>query len=128
MRFWIRWLGHQREKEVKAGITLFSESLTTLERNNKTAEEAVRSTFRTLYADLDARQLQLLGSLEEKKHGIRKTTELEKEETEFDFAELKGFRGFTETLLVEGTPVEIATSHPVVSVYSYSLSFSHYSQ
>ena len=123
---WTRWLGSLREKEAKTGIYSFSESLTTLERDNQTAEEAIRSTFRTLHADLDTRQCELLGSLEEKKHGIKKTTELEKEETEFAFAELKGFREFTETLLIDGTPVEIATSHPVVSVYSLlslSLSF-----
>ena len=52
---------------------------------------------------------------------IKKTTELEKEETEFAYSELKGFREFTEMLLVEGTPVEIATSHPVVFVFPFPL-------
>ena len=57
---------------------------------------------------------------------IKKTTELEKEETEFAFVQLKGFREFAETLLVEGTPVEIATSHPVVRIYSFYFSFFSY--
>jgi len=110
-------IASMREKEAKAGMTLFSGSLTTLDRNKTAAEEAIRSTFTRLHADLDARQLQLLGSLEEKKHGIRKTTELEKEETEFAFAELRGFRELTELLLIEGTPVEIAIKHSVVRVF-----------
>ena len=110
-----------REKEAKAGISSFFGSLTTLDRNSKAAEEEIHSTFRALQADLDARKKQLLGGLEEKKHMIKKTTELEKEETEFAYSELKGFREFTEVLLVEGTPVEIATSHPVVCVFPFPL-------
>ena len=58
-----------RKKEAKAGITSFSESLTTLERNNKTAEEGILSTFATLLADSDAPKKKLLGSLEEKESG-----------------------------------------------------------
>jgi len=112
-----------REKDAKAGIISFSGSLPSLDRNSKAAEEEIHSTFRALQADLDARKEQLLGGLEEKKRVIKKTTELEKEETEFAYSELKGFREFTEVLLVEGTPVEIATSHPAVCVFPFLFFF-----
>jgi len=112
-----------REKEAKAGMTLFSGSPEILYQTSKIAEEEIHSTFATLQADLDARKKELLTSLDEKRRVITKTTELEKEETEFAFVELKGFREFTELLLVEGTPVEIATCHNVVGVSSHSFPF-----
>jgi len=117
-----------REQEAKGGITLFSASLSTLDQNAKTAEEDIRSTFRALHAYLDARQKKLLDGVEQKKLGIKKNTELEKGETEFAYSEFKGFREFNESLLAEGTPVEIATSHPVVcfpclSSFSFFYSF-----
>ena len=58
----------------------------------------------------------LVSEMQDKGDKLRKTAIQEKGEAESAGAEFKGFHSFTEGLLAQGTPLEIAGTHRMVSV------------
>ena len=76
--------------------------------------------FATLYSDLDLRHTQHLGDVD----NVKKVAMKEKDEAEYAASEFAGFCSFTEGLLTQGTPLEIAGSHKEASGFlSFSLLF-----
>ena len=75
--------------------------------------------FVSLKAGLDLRHAQLLGHAD----NVKKMAIKEKEEAEYAAAEFAGFGSFTEGLLIQGTPLEIAGSHKQASGSLHSLFF-----
>ena len=80
--------------------------------------------FVSLKAGLDLRHAQLLGDADNAKKMAMK----EKEEAEYAAAEFAGFSSFTEGLLIQGTPLEIAGSHKQASSRLHLFLFFHFLQ
>ena len=83
----------------------------------------MEKAFATLHSDIDLRHAQLLGDVD----NVKKVTMKEKDEAEYAAAEFAGFCSFTEGLLTQGTPLEIAGSHKEASAYLFSSCFLFFS-
>ena len=107
--FTITMRGH--EEEAKKAAKMLNTTLRQIEKKQGEVESEMEKIFVSLKAGLDLRHAQLLGDADNaKKMAIK-----EKEEAEYAAAEFAGFSSFTEGLLVQGTPLEIAGSHKQAS-------------
>ena len=77
-------------------------------------EEEIATLFASIHAVTDARHAQVLQLIQDKGNQLRKTAIQEKGEAESARAEFRGFYSFTEGLLAQGTPLEIAGTHKMV--------------
>jgi len=99
-----------KENESKKGAKILGDSLGQIGKRQGGVERQLGEVFATLHSDLDQRHAQLLGEVDNSKKVAMK----EKEEAEYAAAEFGGFCTFTEGLLTQGTPLEVAGSHKEV--------------
>jgi len=86
-----------------------------IEENRSTAEKEIATVFASIHAAVDTRHAEVLQQMQEKGDQLRKTVVKEKEEAELATVEFREFRTFTEGLLAQGTSLEIAGTHKMVS-------------
>ena len=98
---------NRNEEEAKKAIKILNTALRQIEKKQGEVESEMEKIFVSLKAGLDLRHAQLLGDADNAKKMAMK----EKEEAEYAAAEFAGFSSFTEGLLIQGTPLEIAGSH-----------------
>ena len=103
--FSITMRGH--EEEAKKAAKALDVTLRQIEKKQGRVESEMEKAFATLYSDIDLRHAQLLGDVD----NVKKVAMKEKGEAEYAAAEFAGFCSFTEGLLTQGTPLEIAGSH-----------------
>ena len=94
------------EEEARGAVKTLGNSLKQIEKQHPGFEKDIREAFDEIHAAADARCEELLGHVNQGK----KATEQEREQAEYAAAEFGGFCVFTEGLLIQGTPLEIAGS------------------
>ena len=104
----------KREGEARLAIATLDGIIDKIEEHRNTAEEDIATFVSTLYAAVDARAAVLVSEMQDKGDQLRKTLVNEKGEAESAAGEFKEFRSFTEGLLAQGTPLEIAGTHKMV--------------
>jgi len=110
------------EGESKKDAKALNTTLRQIEKKQGEVENDLGEMFAELHSDLDLRHAQLLGDVD----NAKKVAMKEKDEAEYAAAEFAGFCSFTEGLLTQGTPHEIAGSHKEASAYcSVLYSFFH---
>ena len=110
------------EEESKKDAKALNTTLRQIEKKQGEVENDLGEMFAELHSDLDLRHAQLLGDVD----NAKKVAMKEKDEAEYAAAEFAGFCSFTEGLLTQGTPHEIAGSHKEASAYcSVLYSFFH---
>jgi len=104
----------RREQEARESVSRLEMVIGSQSDLRTTVENEIAATFAELRAVLDAREALLLGELYAQGDLLRKTASRDKDEVEFAALELRDFCSFTEGLLAEGTPHEIAMSRKQV--------------
>ena len=118
--FSITMRGH--EEEAKKAAKVLNTTLRQIEKKKGGVASEMKKAFATLHSDIDLRHAQLLGEVD----NVTKVVMKEKDEEEYAAAEFAGFCLFTEGLLTQGTPLEIAGSHKEASGYLFLFSFSSF--
>jgi len=107
----------KREEEARKTITTLDGTIDKIEDHRSTAENEIATFVSILHAAVDARGAVLVSEMQDKRDQLRKTAIQEKEEAESATVEFRGFRTFSEGLLAQGTPLEIAGTHKMVRVF-----------
>ena len=100
--------------EVKKAITTLDGTINKIEDHRSTAEKDIATFVSTLHAAVDARGAVLVSEMQTKGDQLRKTAIQEKGEIESATVQFREFHSFTEGLLSQGTPLEIAGTHKMV--------------
>jgi len=106
--FSITMRGHEEEAKMTAKV--LNTTLRQIEKKQGSVESDIEKAFAALYSDINLRHAQLFGHVD----NVKKVAMKEKDEAEYAAAEFAGFCSFTEGLLTQGTPLEIAGSHKEV--------------
>jgi tripartite motif-containing protein 2/3 len=114
-----------REKEARKATTFMDDIITEIEEQRTAAEKEIATFSSTLHAAVDARVATLICDMHEKGDQLRETAARVKREVDSATVEFREFRIFTEGLLSEGTPHEIAGSHKMVRMVGWFLRFLH---
>jgi len=104
----------KREEEAKKAITTLDGTINKIEDHRSTAEKDIATFVSTLHAAVDARGAVLVSEMQTKGDQLRKTAIQEKGEAESATVQFREFHSFTEGLLSQGTPLEIAGTHKMV--------------
>jgi len=99
------------EDDAKKTAKMLKTTLLQIEKKQAGVENDLGEMFATLHSDLDLRHAQLLGDVD----NVKKLAMKERDEAEYAAVEFAGFCAFTEGLLTQGTPPEIAGSHKEAS-------------
>jgi len=105
----------KREEEARKAIDTLDGTINKIEDHRSTAEKDIATFVSTLYAAVDARAAVLVSEMQTKGDQLRKTAIQEKGEVESATVQFREFHSFTEGLLAQGTPLEIAGTHKMVS-------------
>ena len=103
----------KREEEAKKAVAALDGTINQIEESHSTAED-IATFSSTLYAAVDARVAVLVSEMQTKGDQLRKTAIQEKGEAESATVQFREFHTFTEGMLVQGTPLEIAGTHKMV--------------
>jgi len=106
----------KREEEARKAIDTMDGTINKIEEHRTTAEKDIATFSSTLHAAVDARVAVLVSEMHDKGDQLRKTAIQEKGEAESATVQFREFHSFTERLLAQGTPLEIAGTHQMVSV------------
>jgi len=104
----------KREEEARKAITTLDGTINKVEEHRNTAEKEIATLFASIHASVDARHAQVLQQMQNKGDQLRKTVVKEKGEAESATIQFREFHSFTEGLLAQGTPLEIAGTHKMV--------------
>ena len=104
----------KREEEARKAIATLDGTIKQIEERRSTPENEIATLFASIHAATDARHAAVLQEMQDKGDQLRKTAIQEKGEAESAKAEFRGFYSFTEGLLAQGTPLEIAGTHKMV--------------
>ena len=104
----------KREEEARKAIDTLDGTIKKVEDHRSTAEKEIATFVSTLYAAVDARAAVLVSEMQTKGDQLRKTAIQEKGEVESATVQFREFHSFTEGLLAQGTPLEIAGTHKMV--------------
>jgi len=104
----------KREEEARKAITSLDDTINKIEEHRTTAEKEIDALFASIHTATDARHAQVLQQMHDKGDQLRKTAIQEKGEAESATVEFREFHSFTEGLLAQGTPLEIAGTHKIV--------------
>jgi len=115
---------NRNEEEAKKAIKILNTALRQIEKKQGEVESEMEKAFATLHSNIDLRHAQLLGEVD----NVKKVAMKEKDEAEYAAAEFAGFSSFTEGLLIQGTPLEIAGSHKQASSRLHLFLFFHFLQ
>ena len=108
VRFTITMKEHK--EEAKKAAKALDVTLRQIEKKRGGVESDMEKAFALLHSDIDLRHAHLLGEVD----NVTKVAMKEKDEAEYAAAKFAGFCLFTEGLLTQGTPLEIAGSHKEV--------------
>jgi len=106
----------KREEEVKKAITNLDGAINKIAEYRSSAEKEISTLFASIRAATDVQHAQVLQEMEDKEDQFRKIVIKEKEDAESAKVEFREFRNFTEGLLGQETPLEIAGTHKIVGV------------
>jgi len=106
----------RREEKARKAIDTLDGTLNKIEEHRSTAEKDIATFSSTLHATVDARVAVLVSEMQTKGDQLRKTAIQEKGEAESATVEFREYHTFTEGLLAQGTPFEIAGTHKMVRV------------
>jgi len=113
VRFTITMKEHK--EEAKKAAKALDVTLRQIEKKRGGVESDMEKAFALLHSDIDLRHAHLLGEVD----NVTKVAMKEKDEAEYAAAKFAGFCLFTEGLLTQGTPLEIAGSHKEVGYPSF---------
>ena len=105
----------KREEEARKGVATLDGTVNRIEEHRRDAEKEIATFSSSLHAAVDARAAVLVSKMQTKGDKLRKTVVKERGEAESASVEFENFRTFTEGLLAQGTPSEIAGTHKMVS-------------
>ena len=105
----------KRERRAEQAVDSLRDLVMKIEETRQSTETEILAAFAALHAELDSRQTQLLESFHQKADSQTKTAQHEKDDAERCVIESREFRTFTEGLLAQGTPLEIAGCAKMVS-------------
>jgi len=111
----------KREEEARKAIDTLDVTINKIEDHCGTAEKDIATLFASIHTTVDARHAQVLQQMQIKGDQLRKTAIQEKGEIESATVQFREFHSFTEGMLAQGTPLEIAGTHKLVSVICLSL-------
>ena len=103
---------YQREEAARKAITTLDDTINKIEKHRSTAEKEIDQVFDSVLAATEQRRHEVKQGIDQ----LRKTAVKEKGEAEPATVEFREFRTFTEGLLAQGTPHEIAGTHKMVSL------------
>jgi len=104
----------KRKEEARKAIDTLDGTINKIEDHRSTAEKDIATFVSTLHAIVDARGAVLVSEMQTKGDQLRKTAIQEKGEAESATVQCREFHSFTEGLLAQGTPLEIAGTHKMV--------------
>ena len=111
----------KREEDARKAIDILDDTINKIEDHRSTAEKDIATFSSTLYAAVDARVAVLVSEMQTKGDQLRKTAIQEKGEVESATVQFREFHSFTEGLLAQGTPLEIAGTHKMVRTCHFCL-------
>jgi len=114
----------KREEKARKGLSTFDETIHKIGEHRRAAEKETAELFDAVVACVEERRVQVLQHIQDKEDQLRKTVMKDKGEAESGIFELEKFRTFTEGLLAQGTPLEIAGTHKMVRLDPLSFSLS----
>jgi len=106
----------KREEDARKAIDTLNGTIDRIEDHRGTAEKDIATLFVSIHTTVDARHAQILQQMQDKANQLRKTAIQEKGEAESATVQFREFHSFTEGMLAQGTPLEIAGTHKMVSV------------
>jgi len=106
----------KREEDARKAIDTLNGTIDRIEDHRGTAEKDIATLFVSIHTTIDARHAQILQQMQDKANQLRKTAIQEKGEAESATVQFREFHSFTEGMLAQGTPLEIAGTHKMVSV------------
>jgi len=106
----------KREEEARKAIDTLDGTINKIEDHRSTAEKDVAKIFDAVVASVEERRVQVLQQMQDMGNQLRKTVIQEKGEAESATVQFREFYSFTEGMLAQGTPLEIAGTHKMVSV------------
>jgi len=104
----------KREEEARKAIDTIDGIINKIEDHRSTAEKDIATLFASIHTTVDARHAQVLQQMQDKGNQLRKAAIQEKGEPETATVQFREFHSFTEGLLAQGTPLEIAGTHKMV--------------
>jgi len=104
----------KREEDARRAIDTLDGTINKIEDHRSAAEKDIATFSSTLYAAVDARVAILVSEMQTKGDELRKTAIQEKGEVESATVQFREFHSFTEGMLAQGTPLEIAGTHKMV--------------
>jgi len=104
----------KREEEARKAIDTLDGTINKIEDYRSTAEKDIANLFASIHTSVDARHAQVLQQMQDKGNQLRKTAIQEKGEAESATVQFREFHSFTEGMLAQGTPLEIAGTHKMV--------------
>ena len=107
----------KREEEARKAIDTLDGTINKIEDHRTTAEKDIATLFASIYATVDARHAAVLQQMQDKGKQLRQTAIQEKYEAESATVEFREFHTFTEGMLAQGTPLEIAGTHKMVRAW-----------
>jgi len=111
----------KREEDARKAIDSLDITIIKIEDHRSTAEKDIATLFASIHTTVDARHAEVLQQMQDKGNQLRKTAIQEKGEIESATVQFREFHSFTEGMLAQGTPLEIAGTHKLVSVICLSL-------
>ena len=111
----------KREEDARRAIDTLDGTINKIEDHRSTAERDIATFSSTLYAAVDARVAVLVSEMQTKGDQLRKTAIQEKGEAESATVQFREFHSFTEGMLAQGTPLEIAGTHRMVRASHFCL-------
>jgi len=106
----------KREEEARKAVATLDGTINKIEEHRIAAEKEIATFSSTLHAAVDARVAVLVSEMQDQGDQLRKTAIQEKGEAESATVEFREFHFFTEGLLAQGTPLEIAGTHKMVRI------------
>jgi len=111
----------QREEAARKAIITLDGTINKIEEHRSTAEKEIAKVFDAVAASLEERRVQVLQQMQDKGDQLRKMAVKEKGEAESATVEFREFRTFTEGLLAQGSPHEIAGTYKMVRLSVFPL-------
>jgi len=105
----------KREEEARKAIDTLDGTINKIEDYRSTAEKDIATLFASIRTVVDAREAIVIGEMQDRGNQLRRTAIKEKGEAESATVQFREFHTFTEGMLAQGTPLEIAGTHKMVS-------------
>jgi len=106
----------RREQEAKEAVAKINSAFDRFQGHRRATEDKVAEVFDSVVIAVEQRRAEVLQTLQDRDDALRKTNLKAKEDAESTATEFWGYCNFTEGLLTQGTPFEIAASQSEVSL------------